>query len=55
MQRSANERLLVVRCPPATEPGHDFMLDLEPERLSIHEQPVHVEQHSLKLAASLRA
>ena len=35
---------LVGLAPRAAQPGHDGRLDLEPQRLGVDEQPVHVEQ-----------
>ena len=45
VQRAAEQFLLIGLGPLAAEPGHDRGLDLEPERLGVDEQPVHVEQH----------
>jgi len=54
VQRPADQRLLILRRPGATEPGHDRVLDLEPERLGVDQQPVHVEQHGLELPVIAR-
>jgi hypothetical protein len=46
--RAADEQLLVSGFPLPAEVRHDLALDLEPERLGIDEQPVHVEQDGLQ-------
>src|SRR6185437_4780926 len=48
VQRAADQSVLVGGRPPAAEPRHDRTLDLEPERLGIHEQSVHVEKDRLQ-------
>src|SRR5438552_90949 len=48
LQRAADQRLLVRLAPRSAEPLGDLTLDHEPERLGVHEQPVHVEQDSLQ-------
>ena len=47
-QRAAEQLPLVGLGPGAAEPGHHLGLDLEPERLGVDEQPVHVEQDGLR-------
>ena len=45
VQAAAEQLHLVRGGPVGAEPGHDGRLGLEPERLGVDEQPVHVEQH----------
>jgi hypothetical protein len=46
--QAAAEQLRLVRGSPVRpEPGHDGRLGLEPERLGVDEQPVHVKQDRL--------
>ncbi len=45
VQAAAEQLHLVRRGPVGPEPGHDGRLGLEPERLGVDEQAVHVEQH----------
>ena len=40
--------LLVGRPPGAAHPAHDRRLGLEPQRLGVHQQPVHVEHDRLQ-------
>jgi hypothetical protein len=51
---AAAEQLRLVRGGPVRpEPGHDGRLGLEPERLGIDEQPVHVEQDRIRAGHAL--
>ena len=52
LERPADQRVLVLLCPRAAHLGHDRALDLEPQRLGVDEQAVHVEQHGLQRGAS---
>src|SRR5260370_36166890 len=54
VQRTADQGLLVLRGPLTTEPGHHCVLDLEPERLGVDEQPVQAQHHGVEPAAASR-
>ena len=53
-QRPTHQLVLVRLGPRAPHPGHHRALRLEPERLGVHQQPVHVEQDGTKPAAGVQ-
>jgi hypothetical protein len=53
LQAAAEQLRLVGGGPVRPEPGHDGRLGLEPERLGVDEQPVHVEQDRIRAGHTL--